>query len=234
MKRKTFIFLVLSIFAFALGGCEYKHTHKYSNDWSYNDLEHWHEATCVHVDEKTDVEEHSFQIVSTIAPTYEEDGYSVYECECGYQKTEIGESKLEHNYYNTLSYDDEYHWYACIDSGYESLRKDESKHKDQLKQEVLPTFEEDGYCIYECECGYQKTEIGESASNHNYSDTLSYDDEHHWYACVDSGYESLRKDEAEHDCKLEQEVAPTFEEDGYSIYECECGYQRIEVVCQNE
>ena len=37
------------------------HSHSYSGEWSYNDVYHWHAATCEHVNEIKDSEKHQFE-----------------------------------------------------------------------------------------------------------------------------------------------------------------------------
>ena len=34
------------------------HTHTFSTEWTYNDVEHWHAATCGHTGERSDVAPH--------------------------------------------------------------------------------------------------------------------------------------------------------------------------------
>ncbi|MBO5223743.1 MAG: carbohydrate-binding domain-containing protein, partial [Clostridia bacterium] len=163
-------------------------------------------------------------------PTFEEYGYKVYECECGHRITEMGNLLLEHNYADMLSYDETSHWYACTDAGYESLKKGEAEHNHVFKTEIAPTFEEYGYKVYECECGHRITEMGNLLLEHNYADMLSYDETSHWYACTDEGYESLKKDEAEHTDSNERIIkGATDSEAGiaeYACSDCGCVYQK--------
>ena len=63
MKKAAKIFaivvatLMLSSALFALAAC--KHEHTYSEDWSHDEINHWHEATCKHTGEKGDVALHT-------------------------------------------------------------------------------------------------------------------------------------------------------------------------------
>lgn len=63
----------------------------------------------------------------TIEPTYESDGSITYTCTCGDTYTEVI-PMLIHQYEDTWSHDNLYHWHQCIDEGYESLVKDKEEH----------------------------------------------------------------------------------------------------------
>ena len=55
---------------------------------------------------------------------------------------------------NTWQYDTEYHWHACLDAGFENLKKDETTHtfEDSV---TSPTHETGGYTTHTCKvCGY--------------------------------------------------------------------------------
>lgn len=59
--RKTTKLLSVFVLASALGtgvvtGCAHKHT--YSAEWSYNQTQHWHAATCGHNDQKSSLSDH--------------------------------------------------------------------------------------------------------------------------------------------------------------------------------
>ena len=129
------------------------HEHTFSRSYEYDDTYHWHPSTCGHnvVSEK---EKHTFKEEVT-DPTYENGGYTTYTCSiCGYSYVDNETSKLEHNYSSTWSYDEYSHWHACIDKGYEHLKKDESSHTFTTSI-TDPTYEQGGYTTYTCSiCGY--------------------------------------------------------------------------------
>ena len=129
------------------------HEHTFDDKWEYNDTYHWHSSTCGH-DVKANEERHNF--TSTVTdPTYEEGGYTTYTCStCGYSYVDNETDKLEHNYSSSWSYDENSHWHACTDEGYEDLKKDESSH-NFTSIVTDPTYEEGGYTTYTCStCGY--------------------------------------------------------------------------------
>lgn len=98
MKRKslitilaTFMLLVLAASAFTACGKkppdnESEHSHTYATEWSKNETEHWHAATCEHTSEKKDVAAHTFgEWTETKAPTYTEKGEKQRACTvCSY------------------------------------------------------------------------------------------------------------------------------------------------------
>ena len=75
------------------------HTHKFSNDWTYDGAYHWKAATCEHTTEVSGKAEHTFsdwQVIKEASCT--EKGEKKGTCTtCGYEKTEITD-KAEHTY----------------------------------------------------------------------------------------------------------------------------------------
>ena len=152
---------VLSILCISLTSCTNSqssiatstHEHTYSSSYEYDDTYHWHPSTCGH-DVRSGEEKHTF--TSTITdPTYEQGGYTTYTCStCGYSYVDDETDKLEHNYSSSWSYDEDSHWHACTDKGYEHLKKDESSHSF-TSVVTDPTYEQGGYTTYTCStCGY--------------------------------------------------------------------------------
>ena len=135
------------------GGSESTHEHTFASSWDYDDAYHWHPSTCGH-DVVSDKERHNFKSKVT-DPTYEEGGYTTYTClACGYSYIDDKTNKLEHNYSSTWSFDEDSHWHACTDKGYEYLKKDESSH-NFTSVVTDPTYEQGGYTTYTCTtCGY--------------------------------------------------------------------------------
>lgn len=133
--------------------------------------------------------------------------------------------EMSHTYSPLWSYDEEHHWHACVDEGYEHLRIDEAVHVLYTKEEIQPTFEQEGKIVQACHiCDYIKTETL-PVKEHTYEDYYIYlDEEHHFQYCMDPGYYDLRKIEP-HEFTHEV-VAPTYEEEGYTKHTCEkCGYE---------
>ena len=181
-----------------------EHTHTFDSWWEYDENTHWHESTCGH-DVKGDEAEHTFDEGVVTEPTFEINGYKTFKCTvCGYSYTGEETPRLEHNYSSDWSSDDECHWRACTDEGYEDLKGDSAFHSWDLTSTVDATFDADGYEEYACSvCGRTKRETL-TKKEHSYSDDWRADYDCHWRACSDKGYSSLIKDKGAH----------TFDDDG--------------------
>ncbi len=100
MKRKSIITILATLMLFVLAvsaftACGKKdgdkdkdttHTHTYATEWSKDETNHWHAATCEHTSEKKDVAAHTFgEWTETKAPTYTEKGEKQRTCTvCSY------------------------------------------------------------------------------------------------------------------------------------------------------
>ena len=199
------------------------HEHTFSEEYIYDETYHWYESTCGHEESEEKIK-HTFESEVT-DPTYEAGGFTTYTCTtCDYTYKDDKTDPLKHNYATELSYDEHSHWYACIDKGYENLKKDEQVHTFN-KTVINPTYEEKGYTTYECKhCDYSYVGDETEVLKHNYATKLSYDEKTHWYACTDKGYENLKKGEATHTYNIVV-TKPTYEAGGYTTYSCKsCAY----------
>lgn len=132
---------------------ESMHEHSFSDLYQFDDTFHWRPSTCGH-DVVSEKEVHDF-VIEVTEPTFETDGYTKHTCSiCGYFYIDGETSRLEHFYSNDWSFDHASHWHACIDKGYENLKKDESSHI--FTTSVLhPTYAHGGFTTYTCSvCGY--------------------------------------------------------------------------------
>lgn len=103
------------------------HEHTWSTDWDHDENGHWHNATCG-CEEIADYASHDFASI-VHNPTFEEGGYTEFKCKvCGYSYEGDFTDPLEHNYSSEWSHDEEKHWHACTDAGYEDERADEADH----------------------------------------------------------------------------------------------------------
>ena len=200
------------------------HQHTYSEDWQCDDHQHWHESTCEHTGLKKDIADHSMK-ETVVPPTYSTNGYTVYKCTvCGYSYTGNWTTALQHKYSSNWSYDENGHWHACTDSGYEFMKKDEESH-DFKTSSVSATYEHGGYTTYTCKkCGYSYQGDQTDPIPHQYSSEWSHDEHSHWHGCTDSGYEDLKSSESSHNFE-ENVVTATYEHGGYIEHTChDCGY----------
>lgn len=209
------------------------HTHTWATEWSSDGESHWHACTGEGCTAIADEALHTWDEGEVTTPaTYDAAGVRTYTCEvCGREREEAI-AQLQHHYSTEWTYDDDNHWHACTDEGYEDLKADVAEHDWGDGEVTTPaTYDAPGVRTYTCECGAIKTEdIAQLV--HTYADEYSYNSTHHWYACVDEGYNQepgdndyafLRKDEAYH--VFGEGV---LSEDGtYKTYTCEdCGYSK--------
>ena len=103
---------------------------------------------------------HDYQITDSGDATYDHAGYVTYTCSrCGDTYTETTNPQLEHHYGEEWTTNSTYHYHACIDEGYENLKKDEAKHQF-ISTFVVPTDTTDGGMHRVCEiCGYESNGV---------------------------------------------------------------------------
>lgn len=81
-----------------------EHIHTFSIDWSSDEANHWHQATCEHTDEKSEYGAHNWNMVVIVRATYDNEGKIAYNCRtCGYIKYETV-PKLSHEETFTVSF----------------------------------------------------------------------------------------------------------------------------------
>ena len=104
--------------------------HNYSDDYSFDDVYHWHQ--CIdpgYEDLTTDFVEHNFIEAYHASATFEKQGYTGYVCTiCGYSYTVYDEEMLQHSYSNEWSVNENSHWHSCLDEGYEDLQSNSQNH----------------------------------------------------------------------------------------------------------
>ena len=209
---------------------EQTHVHTYNDFWSRDNENHWHESKCEHNGEKLkkDVEPHNYD-VTEVAPTYQSEGTRTYRCKiCSYSYSETIAS-LVHQYSNDWSSDETGHFHACLDKGYESIKKDFAKH-DYEVTETPATYDEEGKYTYVCKvCGYTYDK-GISKIPHRFAADWSSDETGHYHVCIDEGYGDLTIDLAEHTYSI-AETPATYDEEGSKTYTCKvCGFSYSETI----
>ena len=110
--KKSVRFLAFAVLAgsiFAVTGCTDPHTHTYDESWAYDETNHWHAASCGHIELKSDEGAHAGM---------EDDGT----CDtCGYHV---------HMFADTYSHDEATHWYAST-CGHD-VKKGEEAHTTDI------------------------------------------------------------------------------------------------------
>lgn len=131
-----------------------------NNEYSYDSTGHWNDAYDVRDGSahKMYYEKHRMSVTATMPPTYEEQGYDILSCGCGYSYKSHYVKKLEHNYADEWLSDEECHWKECIDEGYEGEIGYYGPHSYSTERvhEVDPKGIHGGYSYYQCECGAKK------------------------------------------------------------------------------
>ena len=135
--------------------------HTFSDQWSYNEIQHWRAATCEHKDEKIQVGDHIWNPgVITTQPTATTKGVKTYTCSvCGATKTEeVEPSTHQHTFATTWQGNATYHWHpaTCGDNNVSDL----GEHRWNAGVVTSwPTHTTPGQKIYTCAvCGMTKTE----------------------------------------------------------------------------
>lgn len=201
--------------------------HKYDEEYSHDAQKHWHACSDTgYSNLKKDEEPHDFE-VQTIAPSYTEEGRTIYTCKTCKYSYETKSNKLEHHYDTNWDHDETKHWHNCTDEGFVSLKKDEGNHRFFVEK-TNATYETEEVTTYTCQdCGYCYSETTGGKLEHNFSKLWSNDENHHWHACIDKGFETVKGDYDEHDFDAVTTPA-TFTSQGYTTYTCkDCGFSYV-------
>ncbi|MDE6047221.1 MAG: BspA family leucine-rich repeat surface protein [Anaeroplasmataceae bacterium] len=193
--------------------------HKYSEDWSSDDANHWHECLC---GLKKDEAGHTYgDWIITQPATVDKPGLKKRNCTvCEYEQTEV--IYHTHDYSEEWKADDANHWHEC-ECG---LKKDEASHtfgnwvvtKESTEEQL---GERKRVCSV---CGYEQIEAFEHT--HSYSKEWKADDVNHWYECECGD----KKEVFEHSYSAWEITVPaTKEELGERKRVCSvCAYEQIE------
>ena len=135
--------------------------HTYSDQWTYDDTNHWHKATCEHTGEQGSFGPHRWDDGKiTKDAGHGVNGEKLYTCvDCGYQKTEVLPGQAHE--YNQMVPEEKYLASAA-------------------------TCTSPARYYYSCTCGLTGTETfpyGE-AKGHTFADKWSYNELQHWRAAT--------------------------------------------------
>ena len=251
MKKISKLLFCLSILGMSLSSCGGStHTHTFSSEWTYDETNHWHAATCEHKDEVSDKGPHTFSNwIVDIDPTEDDFGSEHRDCTvCNYRETrsidklehvhvagtpvkenEIAPTCTEKGSYDLVTY--------CVKDHVEMSREhiivNELGH-DYVAVETHATYEAAGFITYTCSRCHDTyvEENGEDKLEHHYSAEWSIDEENnsHYHACTDEGYEDYRSEEAEHSYNWVTDKEATETENGHKTGTCICGKVVEEVI----
>lgn len=166
--------------------CGYKetktHVHSYSEEWSKDETNHWHAATCGHDSLKSDEEAHTFGAWAIASDDIHDERICSV---CGYK-----EVKDHVHSFNTSVWesDETSHWHEST-CGHTSLKGDEVTHDfDAWSETGLGTD------VRTCSvCG----ETVYRSHEHWYSESWSNNSTHHWHA-AECSHSEQNIDYAEH------------------------------------
>ncbi len=229
MKR-----FALFIFAICLTGCSAGfesspsvniidgiEEHDYSDNWSYDNNYHWHQALDSNVIK--DKEKHVFSEWEVY-----NSNTNVRKCEiCGFKEYAYDEKKHEHVFAEVYSFDENMHWKESI-CGCNELVSEIAEHNIVEQIVIQASFEHEGLIQYSCsECNYSY-EMNTPIQEHSYNwSEWIYDDDAHYHLCLDEGYENLKADYEYHTYgKWIVNRNPTESEKGKEYRMCSiCGYK---------
>ncbi len=158
------------------------HVHVYDSEWTYDTVQHWQKATCIHSTLKRNTATHTYgfndwEIVTE--PGCVTEGEKRQKCDtCGYYRPESIPA-TGHAFADTWSFDDDNHWHGAT-CGHSDEKSDIAVHV--MGDWTAP--DSDGTCLRICTvCGKPETK-----HEHVYSSTWISDETYHWHAatCVHS------------------------------------------------
>jgi len=210
--------------------------HTYSTEWSSDENEHWHAATCGCDSLTKDKNTHSWnEGVITTPATCTAEGVKTYTCTvCEKTKTEAVPT-LQHTYSTEWSSDENEHWHAST-CGCDNLTKDKNTHSWNEGVITTPaTCTAEGVKTYTCTvCEKIKTEAVPTLQ-HTYSTEWSSDENEHWHAST-CGCDSLTKDKNTHSWNEGVITTPaTCTAEGVKTYTCMvCEKNKTETIAVTE
>ena len=203
--------------------------HSFEESWTFDEITHWHAASCEHKDEKDKEALHDWKKKTVIKePTCTEAGEMLLTCSvCGATKTEPIPA-TGHSFYSSWSSDSEYHWHAAS-CGHTEI-KDKEEHDWKQESFKAATCTDSGRIGYRCSvCNETKTEII-PATGHTFSAEWFSDEFTHWHAAT-CDHTDVKGNESLHEWNEGIEKAPTCTEDGERISTCGvCGKTKTEVL----
>lgn len=182
------------------------HEHTYSTDWSGDDKNHWHQATCEHKNATEGKEAHTWDGGSVVTEsTCSVKGTKKYTCTvCGYEKIEEMALAEEHVWDHGVvtnaatcgaAGEKLFTCTLCSETKTEEVSATELHTWDDGVVTKNPTCTTLGETTYTCSaCNGTKTEEIEMLE-HDYETTLSSDADKHWYQCKNC---EAKTEEADH------------------------------------
>lgn len=209
------------------------HSHTFSNDWTYDETNHWHASTCGHavVDE---IANHTFgEWTILIQPTDDEEGLKEKKCTiCNYAiQEEIPSLTHVHTFSNDWTSNDVEHWHNST-CGH-NVVSDKSAHTfGEWVVIIEPTETSNGLKQKTCTvCSYVVEEtIDALPHTHTYSNDWSSNANFHWHdATCGHNVTSSKESHAFSSWIIDEDATSTTE--GKKHRTCTvCGYKEEETI----
>ena len=189
MKKQIGLFtaILFAVSTLMVSCSQEVHEHTFASEWTSDETNHWHTATCGHTTEVSGKAEHTFgEWTVTKEATEEAEGSRERTCTvCGYKATEAIEKLAHtHTFASEWTSDETYHWYAatCEHTTEVSGKAEHSFGDWTVTKEA--TKEAEGSKARGCSvCGYTATEVIEKqAHTHKFATAWTKDETNHWHA----------------------------------------------------
>ena len=139
------------------------HVHDYSNVWSHNETQHWHDCKDSSCAEKKDVANHTFNWSEKTPAGVHKDKVEEGTCSiCNYKTTRTIKETAIHSYDTSKWISDENsHWHASncneLDPAHDVMKIDEAHHSGEWTTKVEANYGVDKVIQRDCEvCGYHE------------------------------------------------------------------------------
>lgn len=168
MKRKS-LFTILAIaivFVLSLSvlaACN-NNKHEFSNDWKFDETNHWHECTMKNHTDTTEKTPHAFTWTEKTPAGVHTDKVEKGVCECGYETERTISDTATHAYGEEWKKDASGHWHesTCDATAptHDVMKSDFAEHTfDEGKVTKPADYGVEGEKTFTCtKCGYSKTE----------------------------------------------------------------------------
>lgn len=186
ISKKTGLMSIFLIAFIAAGGMAFAakaHKHTFEKNWTTNETNHWHTATCEHSEEKGSVEAHKFgKWVSNKDATCCNDGTKTRTCKtCKFSETDVdkGTATGLHLFLKTWTGDASGHWHPAACGNPDAKKDFTTKHKfEKYVNDNNATCEEDETQSRLCSiCNYKDTKtVPKTKKGHSFSSFKSNND----------------------------------------------------------
>lgn len=142
--------------------------HEFSNDWSSNELYHWHNCLIDGCTAQGSKASHNF--TSAVMQNHK----MVYTCsDCGRTKEEL----VPHKYSEVWESDDNFHWHTCTIEG---CTETSEKTLHNWSDAEVVDHKNHVVCVA---CG----KVSETVLEHDFSGEYKFDEINHWHTCTVKG-----------------------------------------------